>query len=87
MLVVSRIAVNAELKKFQHRQALTYSRGNVTIFDRTTSGTRVLRMLPHHTDWNTIRLLPGSFCKIKYRLCKLVDYTAASLNRYEKTHQ
>jgi CRP-like cAMP-binding protein len=62
MLVVSRIAVNAELKKFQHRQALTYSRGNVTILDRTILervSCECYRTIRMEYD----RLLPGSFCK------------------------
>ena len=62
MLVVSRIAVNAELKKFQRRQALTYSRGNVTILNRTVlerTSCECYRTIRMEYD----RLLPGSFTK------------------------
>ena len=62
MLVVSRIAVNAELKKFQQRRALTYSRGVVTILDRTLlerTSCECYRTIRLEYD----RLLPGSFTK------------------------
>jgi CRP-like cAMP-binding protein len=62
MLVVSRIAVNAELKKFQQRQALTYSRGNVTILNRTLLE-RTSCECYRTTRLEYDRLLPGCFTK------------------------
>ncbi len=63
MLVVSRVAVNTELKRFQELQALTYSRGIITILDRRhlerASG-ECYRAIRREYD----RLLPGSFTQI-----------------------
>jgi CRP-like cAMP-binding protein len=62
MLVVSRVAMNAELKQFQQLQVLTYNRGVITILDR-----RVLERTScecYRTIWREYdRLLPGSFTK------------------------
>jgi CRP-like cAMP-binding protein len=62
MLVVSRVAVNAELQRFQQLQVLTYSRGTVTILDRSLlerSSCECYRAVRREYD----RLLPGSFTK------------------------
>ncbi|MBU6464418.1 MAG: Crp/Fnr family transcriptional regulator [Bradyrhizobium sp.] len=62
MLVVSRVAVNAELKKFQQLRMLTYSRGIVTILDRRhleRKSCECYRTIRQEYD----RLLPGSFAK------------------------
>ena len=62
MLVVSRIAVNAELKKFQQLRMLSYSRGIVTILDRgllERTSCECYRTIRREYD----RLLPGSFMK------------------------
>lgn len=62
MLVVSRVAVNAELKKFQQLQVLTYSRGVITILDRRLlerTSCECYRTIRQEYD----RLLPGSFTK------------------------
>ena len=62
MLVVSRVAVNAELKKFQQVRALTYSRGIITILDRRLlerTSCECYRAVRREYD----RLLPGSFTK------------------------
>lgn len=62
MLVVSRVAVNAELKKLQQRQVLTYSRGIITILDRRLlerTSCECYRAIRREYD----RLLPGSFTK------------------------
>jgi CRP-like cAMP-binding protein len=62
MLVVSRVAVNAELKHFQELEMLTYSRGIVTILDRgllERKSCECYRTIRQEYD----RLLPGSFTK------------------------
>lgn len=62
MLVVSRVAVNAELKQFQKQKVLTYSRGIITILDRTLlerTTCECYRAVRREYD----RLLPGSFTK------------------------
>jgi CRP-like cAMP-binding protein len=62
MLVVSRVAVNAELKRFQRLQVLTYSRGIITILDRRfleRTSCECYRAIRREYD----RLLPGSFTK------------------------
>ena len=62
MLVVSRVAVNAELKRFQQLQLLTYSRGIITILDRKRLeriSCECYRTIRLEYD----RLLPGSFPK------------------------
>jgi CRP-like cAMP-binding protein len=62
MLVVSRVAVNAELKKLQQRQVLAYSRGVITILDRKfleQKSCECYRVIRREYD----RLLPGSFTK------------------------
>jgi len=62
MLVVSRVAVNAELKHFQELEMLTYSRGIVTILDRRLlerKSCECYRTIRQEYD----RLLPGSFTK------------------------
>lgn len=62
MLVVSRVAVNAELQKFQQQQVLTYSRGIITVLDRKLlerTSCECYRAVRREYD----RLLPGSFTK------------------------
>mgnify|MGYP001050835890 FL=1 len=62
MLVVSRVAVNAELKQFQKQKVLTYSRGIITILDRRLlerTTCECYRAVRREYD----RLLPGSFTK------------------------
>lgn len=62
MLVVSRVAVNAELKLLQQLRVLTYRRGIITILDRTLlerKSCECYRAIRLEYD----RLLPGSFTK------------------------
>jgi CRP-like cAMP-binding protein len=62
MLVVSRVAVHAELKKLQQLQILTYSRGIITLLDRRLlerTSCECYRAIRREYD----RLLPGSFTK------------------------
>ncbi len=62
MLAVSRAAVNAELKKFQQLQVLTYSRGIITILDRRLlERTSCECYCAVRREYD--RLLPGSFTK------------------------
>jgi CRP-like cAMP-binding protein len=62
MLGASRVAVNAELKKLQRQQVLTYSRGIITISDRRVlerTSCECYRTVRQEYD----RLLPDSFTK------------------------
>jgi CRP-like cAMP-binding protein len=62
MLVVSRVAVNTELKKFQQLKVLTYRRGIIKILDRRLlerKSCECYRSVRREYD----RLLPGTFTK------------------------
>lgn len=62
MLVVSRVAVNAELRRFQQLRILTYRRGIITILDRgrlERTSCECYRTIRREYD----RLLPDSFTK------------------------
>ena len=75
MLVVSRVAVNAELRKFQQLQVLTYSRGIVTILDRSFWSAHPANAIARFDANTTDCCLAPS--RNKMPLCKLVGYTVA----------